>query len=61
MEEKVMEIWIYVVVVVALTLGYLIGHRKGKSDAQQEMLFNQQRVEATRIWAETMKQNGGEK
>ena len=56
-----MEIWIYVVVVVAFTLGYLIGHRKGKSDSQQEMLFNQQRVEATRIWAETMKQNGGQK
>ena len=50
-----MEIWIYVVVVVAFTLGYLIGHRKGKSDSQQEMIYQQQRMEATKIWAESMK------
>ena len=54
-----MEYWIYVVIVTVFSFGYWIGHRKGKSDAQQEMLFNQQRVEATRVWAETMK--GGQK
>ncbi len=52
------EHWIYIAVVVAFMLGYLIGHRKGKSDSQQEMLFNQQRLEATRIWAESMKLGG---
>lgn len=58
--------WIYVAVLAAFALGYWIGHRKGKSDTQQEMIFQQQRMEATRIWSETMKpymggQNGTKK
>ena len=50
-----MEKWIYIAIVAVFALGYWIGHRKGKSDAQQEMLFNQQRIEATRLWADSLK------
>ncbi len=54
-----MENWIYVLIVTVFALGYWTGHRRGKLDGQQEMLYQQQRLEATRIWAETMKPKGG--
>jgi|WetSurMetagenome_2_1015567.scaffolds.fasta_scaffold01125_16 hypothetical protein len=43
-----------IVVVTAFLLGWWLGYRSGKSDGQQEMLAENQRIEATRIWAETM-------
>ena len=54
------EYWIYLAVIGAFTLGYWVGHRKGKSDAQQEMMFQQQRMEATKVWTEAIgKMMGG--
>ena len=55
------EKWIYVAIVAVFALGYWIGHRKGKFDAQQEMMFHQQQLEATRMWTESLsKYMGGE-
>lgn len=56
-----MENWVYVVVATVFALGYWIGHRKGKLDGQREMLFQQQKIEATRMWTEAIsKYMGGQ-
>ncbi len=47
--------WLYVALVGVFTLGMFIGIALGKRKAMAEMMFQQQRMEATRMWTESMK------
>ena len=46
---------IYVAIVASFALGYFIGVSKGKSDATKELVEQQARLEATRMWTSNLK------
>jgi len=46
--------WIYIAVVGVFVLGMLIGITLGKRKAMLDMLYQQQRMEATRLWTESI-------
>jgi hypothetical protein len=54
-EGAMNEYWIIAVVLAAFSLGYWVGYKKGRSDEQRETILDKTKLEATRIWVETMK------
>jgi hypothetical protein len=53
--------WMYLITFGVFCLGYFIGYSKGKNDGISAATYQQQQLDATRIWAEQMKNYiGGE-
>lgn len=46
--------WIYIALVGVFVLGIFIGMYIGRKKAVTEMLYQQQRMEATRMWTESI-------
>ena len=54
-EEDDMTVYMYVITFGVFCLGYFIGYSKGKNNGLSEATYNQQQLDATRIWAEQMR------
>jgi hypothetical protein len=49
------NLWLYAALVGSFVLGMFIGITIGKKRGMTDMLLQQQRMEATRLWTDTLK------